>query len=113
MGLLPKNHLRKRGLFDYLISAAALAKNVRAIRHIDRGVSDRCAHASLLESNSAGTVGIQPMHDMTAISSSPSPTDLLRSARGDEGDSRAGLRFSGIAAAVLFRFKKSSDFLAR
>src|SRR5262245_16621255 len=35
MGLLPKNHLRKRGLFDYLISAAALAKNVRAIRHID------------------------------------------------------------------------------
>jgi hypothetical protein len=36
MGLLPKNHLRKRGLFAYVISASALAENLSAIRLIAR-----------------------------------------------------------------------------
>jgi hypothetical protein len=36
MGLLPKNHLSKRGLFAYLIPPSALAENLRAIRRCDR-----------------------------------------------------------------------------
>jgi hypothetical protein len=40
-GSVAKRHLRKRGLFAYVISRKGLAGELRAIRHIDCGVSDR------------------------------------------------------------------------